>query len=314
MIRFLDNDCNVLWKYIFKYFLSKIYDMKLGDEIIYMSLPDKAMLCVPNIYREMLKSFNNIREHVIFQHSIENIYDQPLFYNPEILHCGKIIIWHDFIKAGIVQLKDICYEVKTGFLPNKAIVEMICNIDSDCDSNDIGKRIDVLKSAIPEDWTKTIQTEIHNRKNNRTVDINVNRDSKILDFKLCTTKQLYVMVVEKLYELPICYEKWKEIFDIEETELYRIWTIVNFHWKPSKMIEVDFKIAHHSIFTNTKLMKMKLIDYEECEICENEIESITHLFISCEQLVEFHQHIQEKIEILFEKYMKKYLCLDSQIQ
>jgi hypothetical protein len=55
------------------------------------------------------------------------------------------------------------------------------------------------------------------------------------------------MVVEKLYELPICYEKWKEIFDIEETELYRIWTIVNFHWKPSKMIEVDFKIAHHSI-------------------------------------------------------------------
>jgi hypothetical protein len=28
MIRFLDNDCNVLWKYFFKYFLSKIYDMK----------------------------------------------------------------------------------------------------------------------------------------------------------------------------------------------------------------------------------------------------------------------------------------------
>jgi predicted DNA-binding protein (UPF0251 family) len=52
------------------------------------------------------------------------------------------------------------------------------------------------------------------------------------------------------------------------------------------------------VFVSPK--KMKLIDYEECEICENEIESITHLFISCEQLVEFHQHIQEKIEILFE--------------
>ena len=106
-------------------------------------------------------------------------------------------------------------------------------------------------SAIPEDWTKTIQTEIHNRKYNRTVDSNVNRDSKILDFKLCTTKQLYVMVVGKLYELPKCYEKWKKKFNIEETELHRIWTIANFHWKPSKMIEVDFIIAHHSIFTNT---------------------------------------------------------------
>jgi hypothetical protein len=45
---------------------------------------------------------------------------------------------------------------------------------------------------------------------------------------------------------------------------------------------------------------MKLLDYEEYGICENEIESITHLFISCEQLVEFHQYIQEKNEILFE--------------
>jgi hypothetical protein len=54
-------------------------------------------------------------------------------------------------------------------------------------------------------------------------------------------------------------------------------------------------------------MKMKLIDYEECEICENEIESITHLFISCEQLVEFHQHIQEKIEIL--SFQTLFSCL-----
>jgi hypothetical protein len=54
-----------------------------------MSLPDKAMLCVPNIYREMLKSFNNIREHVIFQHSIENIYDQPLYIISTIALFGK---------------------------------------------------------------------------------------------------------------------------------------------------------------------------------------------------------------------------------
>jgi hypothetical protein len=53
------------------------------------------------------------------------------------------------------------------------------------------------KSAIPEDWTKTIQAEIHNRKNNRTVDINVNRDSKILDFKLCTTVDEILQVVHK---------------------------------------------------------------------------------------------------------------------
>jgi hypothetical protein len=72
------------------------------------------------------------------------------------------------------------------------------------------------------------------------------------------------MVVEKLYELPICYEKWKEIFDIEETELYRIWTIVNFHWKSSKMIEVDFKIAHHSISYLSYSSQTKFQFFLEC--------------------------------------------------
>lgn len=40
-------------------------------------------------------------------------------------------------------------------------------------------------------------------------------------------------------------------------------------------------------------MKLKLLDHEECEISQNKIESITHLFISCEQLIEFHKYNQE---------------------
>jgi hypothetical protein len=42
---------------------------------------------------------------------------------------GKTILWNDFIAAGITQLKDICYEVKTGFLPDNAIVEMVTNVN-----------------------------------------------------------------------------------------------------------------------------------------------------------------------------------------
>ena len=47
-------------------------------------------------------------------------------------------------------------------------------------------------------------------------------------------------------------------------------------------------------------MKLKLLDHEECEISQNKIESITHLFISCEQLIEFHKYNQENTYILFE--------------
>lgn len=49
------------------------------------------------------------------------------------------IIFHDFIKAGIVM---------TGFLTDNAIVEMICNISNDCGINEIVKRMrNVLKNG-----------------------------------------------------------------------------------------------------------------------------------------------------------------------
>jgi hypothetical protein len=33
---------------------------------------------------------------------------------------GKTISWYDFIYAGIISIKDISYEVRTGFLPDCA--------------------------------------------------------------------------------------------------------------------------------------------------------------------------------------------------
>jgi hypothetical protein len=47
---------------------------------------------------------------------------------------------NDFIAAGITQLKDTCYEVKTGFLPDNAIVEMVTNVNEDISQDNIVKR------------------------------------------------------------------------------------------------------------------------------------------------------------------------------
>jgi hypothetical protein len=54
-----------------------------------------------------------IKESISFNYNVIDIYHQPLFCNSEILISGKTILWNDFITAGITQLKDICYEVKT---------------------------------------------------------------------------------------------------------------------------------------------------------------------------------------------------------
>jgi hydroxymethylpyrimidine/phosphomethylpyrimidine kinase len=62
----------------------------------------------------------------------------------KILISGKTILWNDFITAGITQLKDICYEVKTGFLPDNAIVEMVTNVIEDISQDNIVKRYNAI--------------------------------------------------------------------------------------------------------------------------------------------------------------------------
>ncbi|CAC5426724.1 unnamed protein product [Mytilus coruscus] len=126
--------------------------MNLSEEILFMSLPEN-LKCIPNVYKEIFKGFDLIRDDIEFDLSTEKIYDQPLFCNPNVLYDGKTVIWYDFINAGIVQCK---------------------------------------------------------------------------------------------------------------------------------------------------LVTMKLIKYNVCDVCEKEVENITHLFLSCSELVEFHLFLQQKLSVLFD--------------
>ncbi|CAC5416070.1 unnamed protein product [Mytilus coruscus] len=274
-----------------------------------LQLPDiKSKLCafrLKFLARFLNGDYNVIwkdifRENVSFDYTVENIYNQPLFCNSEVLICGKTILWNDFIEAGIIQLKDICYEVKPGFLPQNAIVEIVAKGNDEYDIDSIIKRYRSLQSALPELWTNTVGTEVYHRTNNRKIDINLNMNCKLVDFKMCSSKQLYCLVIDKLCQPPKSVDKWMNIFQEDESIMHKVWKIVNMFWKPSIMTELDFKIAHCGIFTNERLLKMKLVDNDLCDICCNEIEDIMHLFIKCSELYDFHQYLITKVELLLD--------------
>ncbi|CAC5361464.1 unnamed protein product [Mytilus coruscus] len=157
-----------------------------------------------------------------FQLTVENIYDQPLFCNPKIVLYDKTIIWYDFIRAGIVTIKDICYEVKTGFLPKNAIVDMINNV---CDYVNIQYVIDryhCLLSIIPDEWNNTIHNNVHHRNIDRTIDISVLIKNVPCDLKSCNVKKLYQCVLEDITEEPIGPIIWKKLYALDEAKLCKI--------------------------------------------------------------------------------------------
>jgi hypothetical protein len=59
--------------------------MKLREEIVYMSLENKYLYCIPVVYREMLQSLSSIKESISFNYNVIDIYHQPLFCNSEIM-------------------------------------------------------------------------------------------------------------------------------------------------------------------------------------------------------------------------------------
>ena len=78
---------------------------------------------------------------------------------------------------------------------------IVTNVNEDISQDNIVKRYNALKCALPEKWTQTIQTKIYTRTE-IVIDINVNMNSKLVDFKMCTSKQLYWLVIEKMCQLP----------------------------------------------------------------------------------------------------------------
>jgi hypothetical protein len=101
--------------------------MKLREEIVYMSLENKYLYCIPVVYREMLQSLSSIKESISFNYNVIDIYHQPLF-------CVYINVNYNFLSSSIyfslysLSPFFLCYEVKTGFLPDNAIVEMVTNV------------------------------------------------------------------------------------------------------------------------------------------------------------------------------------------
>ncbi|CAC5416381.1 unnamed protein product [Mytilus coruscus] len=137
----------------------------------------------------------NWKEKISKLKSLLNIWlqRQLTLQESEIVLKDKPILWYDFINAGIVSLKDICYEVKTGFLPDCAIVEIIQNVFENSNVKNVTDRYHCLICAIPDDWKQTVQSELHYRNAKRTIDISVIINHVPFELPLCTVKSCIIV-------------------------------------------------------------------------------------------------------------------------
>ena len=309
--RFFDNECQILWKNTMKYFLRRIYRLDMDIEIFFMSLDKDGLSNLPMFYQEMIEAWQFIRSSVHIDLKTKDIYNQPLFCNSEIIITDKIGVWQTFISAGLKKVKDISYEVVPGFLPFQAILELVYANQSEINSKWLSKQYAKLLSAIPDIWRETVEKECCPINDNDDLNIDIEFHEKVKKISLCRTKDFYTILLEKCFIKPHIYQFWEDNCDIGENTFYLLWKTVHSNLKPPDCIDLDFRILHNRIFTNIKLVKMKLIDNALCYSCKSEEEDLFHIFLTCCNLDNFHKYIYDLLYELLEKAEVDLLTNDS---
>ena len=108
---------------------------------------------VPAFHRELLCAWINYKcyhERIDIPDSLLDIFEEPLFINVN----NKPLFYRDLVSYGLVRVKDICYEAAPGFLPVRALHEILIDHESckDRTFNQTARELSKVLEGIPAKW------------------------------------------------------------------------------------------------------------------------------------------------------------------
>ena len=201
-----------------------------------------------------------------------DILNQNIWFNSHITINNQLLFYINWFRAGIQQVSDLFnsdgeflslniigekYKIKVDFLNWHAI-----------------------KKAIPENWVSTIKLE----KGKREQVINNKRLEELKD-SIKGSKLIYSKLMVFEYLIPIeTFSKWANELDLDYLdEKYWLEACQNIRINTVSTSHRTFQIRYYNriLATNEKLCKMGIIENNKCNFCDEEIESLVHMFWNC---------------------------------
>ncbi len=129
-----------------------------------------------------------------------------------------------------------------------------------------------VRKCLPKKW-KELSYSLHN--------IESFEKQQQVDICKLKTKTVYNKMIQKIIIPPSSEHFFKENFDVSNEDFERIYSIPFKATIYTKLRAFQFKINHNILYTNEKLHKIKLSESSLCSLCNDEIETLTHLFVDC---------------------------------
>jgi len=114
----------------------------------------------------------------------------------------KHFFFEFFIKAGIIQIKDVLYAEKPGFLSSDAIKKIVWNNDPNIPSHLIENAYIIIRHAIPLEWYQYINNNIYDSKQAIQLNLYIQQKSKVFLVKECKTHIFYKIMKSYIFQLP----------------------------------------------------------------------------------------------------------------
>ena len=106
-----------------------------------------------------------------------------------------------------------------------------------------------------------------------------------------SSRAIYQLTKERVTLLPSAQTKWNQIFS-ERILIWKDLYIIPYQCTfDTNLREFQFKILHRILTTNYSLYKMSLIPSPVCSFCDNNDESLRHLFVHCSFVSTFWNQI-----------------------
>ncbi|CAC5415426.1 unnamed protein product [Mytilus coruscus] len=205
--RLFDENYCAIWKQTCLYFFSQFENMNLGIELLFCNLRNRKIDALPEFYQSLILSWQSICDNVDIEVNSENVFDIPLFLNPNITNGNKMLYLKTFIEAGVCKIKDIAYECKPGFLKESYIQEIVLEQFPEVSENEMIDAVRNVLETIPDEYKVLVEANVHVSK---TPVLNpMIKDGVQICSLPSTTSFYYQMLVSKLSREPKSVSRWR---------------------------------------------------------------------------------------------------------
>ena len=201
------------------------------------------------------------------------IVSQVIWYNSFIRIDNKLIFYRKLYDLGIIYIKDLLNE-NGNFLNYQEMAEK-CNT-----SFNYLQYMGIIH-AIPHSWKQKllepgeeIESMVPSHK----------KLANLLHFKK-VPREIYREMITSCVDIPTTpLIKWNVYFHggITQDLFLDSFKIISHMSLSSETQYFQFRLLHRILATNETLFGWKLIDSDICSFCEEEIETLCHIFLECE--------------------------------